>query len=200
MDERDSAADKRETRRRGTQLEAAIFQATWEELEENGYNRLTMENVAARANTSKPVLYRRFSGKGELVLAAIRSRVPTPEEEIPNTGELRADLLAVMENMNRNLKRIGPKTLHGLMVDLGDRSLTDMLFPSGRSHHTVQTILRRAEERGEVELGRLPLRILALPADLMRHEILMSYEPVSDEAIREIVDEIVLPLIRIHMA
>ncbi|MNC15332.1 hypothetical protein D3C75_631460 [compost metagenome] len=85
------------------------------------------------------------------------------------------------------------------MVDLGDRSLSDMLFPNGRTNSTLKTILRRAEERGEVELDRLPLRIISLPADLMRHEILLSYEPVSDEAIREIVDEIVLPLIRLRM-
>ena len=45
-------------RRRGPELEAALLDAVWWELAETGYARLTMEGVAARANTGKQVLYR----------------------------------------------------------------------------------------------------------------------------------------------
>ncbi|MFP3247595.1 MAG: TetR-like C-terminal domain-containing protein, partial [Paraburkholderia sp.] len=59
----------------------------------------------------------------------------------------------------------------------------------------MQTILGRAIDRGEIAAARLTPRIVALPTDLARHEVLMTFEPLSDEAIREIVDEIFLPLV-----
>jgi len=57
-------------RRRGDHLEHALLAATWEELLAVGYANLTMDGVAARAHTSKPVLYRRWPTRPELVLAA----------------------------------------------------------------------------------------------------------------------------------
>jgi AcrR family transcriptional regulator len=46
-------------RRRGKALEDAVLDAAWSELLDAGYARFTMETVAARAHTSRPVLYRR---------------------------------------------------------------------------------------------------------------------------------------------
>jgi hypothetical protein len=59
----------------------------------------------------------------------------------------------------------------------------------------MQTILTRAVDRGEIAAARLTPRIVSLPTDLARHEILMTFEPLTDEAINEIVDEIFLPLV-----
>ncbi|MHA6529629.1 TetR/AcrR family transcriptional regulator [Paenibacillus sp. BAC0078] len=196
MSEKTREEAKSDIRRRGHQLEAAIHQAVWEELAAVGFPRLTMESVAARANTSKPVLYRRYANKTELVLGAIQSRIPTPEDEIPNTGELRQDLLDALANMNRNVERIGSDTIRSLLVELDDRPLSATLFPKGRSSHTMKTILGRAEARGELSMDRISTRIMAMPVDLMRHEIFLSNETVSPETIREIIDELFLPLLR----
>jgi hypothetical protein len=59
----------------------------------------------------------------------------------------------------------------------------------------MQTILGRAINRGEIAAARLTPRVVSLPTDLARHEILMTFEPLSDEAIKEIVDEVFLPLV-----
>jgi Tetracyclin repressor-like, C-terminal domain len=59
----------------------------------------------------------------------------------------------------------------------------------------MQTILERAIDRGEIAAARLTPRIVSLPTDLARHEVLMTFEPLSDEAIKEIVDEVFLPLV-----
>ncbi|WP_019911996.1 TetR/AcrR family transcriptional regulator [Paenibacillus sp. HW567] len=196
MSEKTKEEAKSDIRRRGHHLEAAIYQAVWEELAAVGFPRLTMESVAARANTSKPVLYRRYANKTELVLGAIQSRIPTPEDEIPNTGELRQDLLEALANMNRNVERFGSDTIRCLLVELDNRPLSATLFPKGRSSHTMKTILGRAEARGELSMDRISTRIMAMPVDLMRHEIFLSSETVSPETIREIIDELFLPLLR----
>ncbi|MNJ04699.1 hypothetical protein D3C73_1655760 [compost metagenome] len=45
-------------------------------------------------------------------------------------------------------------------------------------------------------MDRISTRIMAMPVDLMRHEIFLSNETVSPETIREIIDELFLPLLR----
>jgi len=54
-------------------LEAAIFQVVLQELAETGYVNFSIERIAARAGTSKPVIYRRWPTRARLVYAALRA-------------------------------------------------------------------------------------------------------------------------------
>jgi AcrR family transcriptional regulator len=58
-DNHNEQASDKQTRRRGAELEQAILDAAWEQLIAEGYEHFTIDTVAARARTSKPVLYRR---------------------------------------------------------------------------------------------------------------------------------------------
>ena len=70
-------------------------------------------------------------------------------------------------------------------------------FLSARTQPLAYDVLmKRAAERGEIDPERLTPRILSLPGDLIRHEVLMTLKPAGHEAIIEIVDEIFLPLVR----
>lgn len=60
---------------------------------------------------------------------------------------------------------------------------------------TMASILKRAEKRGEIAPTRHSNRLLTLPIDLVRHEILVNGRPPTHEAILQIVDEIFLPLL-----
>src|SRR5882757_7053536 len=75
-------------RRRGAQLDDAIYQACIDELQENGYLGLTMDKIAARARTGKATLYRRWPSKVELVADALQHSLPVFEPP-PDTGRLR---------------------------------------------------------------------------------------------------------------
>src|SRR4051794_20026628 len=88
-------------RRRGAMLEDAIVDAAWDELRAVGYANLTMEGVAARAKTSRAVLYRRWRGRPELVLAAKRAHAPLLSGLTPDTGSLREDVLVLMRRMSQ---------------------------------------------------------------------------------------------------
>jgi hypothetical protein len=59
----------------------------------------------------------------------------------------------------------------------------------------MDTIVRRAVDRGEIDPERVTPRLIALPFDLFRHELLMTLTAVPDKVVREIVDDIFLPLI-----
>jgi hypothetical protein len=58
----------------------------------------------------------------------------------------------------------------------------------------ITAILKNAELRGEIRLEKLSPRIISLPWELLRNEIIIRQE-VSDEAIAEITDDIFIPLV-----
>lgn len=181
-------------RRRGPELEAAILHATWEELGAVGYMNLTMEGVADRARTGKQVLYRRWRNRAELVLAAMRSRVVSIADDVPDTGELRGDVLAVLERMAHRYHDVGPDVVHGLMAEARDIAPESFMIMVG----VMETILKRAADRGEIRSGAVGRRITTVPVDLLRHEMLLTSAPVPPSTLVEIVDDVFLPLVRAH--
>jgi AcrR family transcriptional regulator len=184
--------DAKARRRRGAELEDAILVAAWEELSAVGYVNLSVEGVADRAHTGKQVLYRRWRNRAELVVAAMRHRSVSLADDVPDTGELRGDVLAVLGRMTRRYHDIGPDVLHGLMAEASD------LDPEFLSVITtaMETILKRAADRGEIRPEAVTRRITTLPVDLFRHEMLLTRAPIPETAPAEIVDEIFLPLLR----
>jgi AcrR family transcriptional regulator len=184
-------------RRRGVVLEQAILGAAWDELVQVGYRGFTIERVAARAGTGKQAIYRRWPGQAQLVIAAMREYEPAFSGELPDTGELRADLLVVLSRAADRWRKLGPETFHGLLADLVDDHARELLI-GGRSasNAAMQTILDRAAERGEIDPRRVSGRIAALPVDLLRHDLIMNQAGVADGALTEIVDRILLPLVQ----
>ncbi len=58
-----------------------------------------------------------------------------------------------------------------------------------------ETIVARAVERGELPDVPRSSRVVNLPFDLLRHDILMTMRALPEESITEIVDEVWLPLL-----
>ena len=179
------------SRRRGTELENALLDAAWAELQEVGYSRLTMEAVAARAGTSKPVLYRRWPNRAQLVLAVFRRQATPLAEDVPDTGDLRQDTLSVLRHLRKRQQIAGPEVIHGLLAELDD-------VPPGVLEivpAVMMTVLARAQERGEARPERVTRNVAGLPGVLVRHQMMFSGQPVTDDFLLNIVDEIFLPLV-----
>jgi AcrR family transcriptional regulator len=201
----DSAESRNEgTRRRGQILEDAILEGAWQELTEAGYNRLTMEGVAARAKTNKAVIYRRYSTKAKLVVAAIHKFIiPLIPKKVPDTGNLRDDVFAYLQGFAKPLQLVGVETIHGLLADHISKELIASLpvirrrEPESELTKRMLTILKNAEKRGEVKLEKIKPRIISLPFDLFRYELLITQEPITEETLIEIVDDIFMPLVRL---
>ncbi|MGD0555648.1 MAG: TetR/AcrR family transcriptional regulator [Streptosporangiaceae bacterium] len=187
-------------RRRGEELEAALLEAAWQELVEAGFARLTMESVAARAKTGVAVLYRRWHGKDDLVLAAIRHYATTHPVETPDTGSLRGDMIALLSSFSST--RVGfaaavSAVFSGLLASTGltpaqirEKLLADLPMPSSQ-------VFARAHERGEIDLDRIHPAVLTMPSDLIRHDMLMTYQAIPPERILAIVDDLFIPLVAI---
>lgn len=189
--------DARRTRRRGASLEAAILDATWAEIAVSGYGGLTMENVAQRAGTSRPVLYRRWPTRVALVTAALARRLKQQSIVIPDLGSLRAELAVLLRYMSDRGGTADMQLFFDMQKDIVAEQSS---FAEIRAHiiegGQYDAVIRRAIERGEIDAARLTRRIATLPLDLVRHEMIMTFKPLSDATIGEIIDDIFLPLVR----
>jgi len=190
-------------RRRGKALEDAVLDAAWSELLDGGYASFTMEAVAAHAHTSRPVLYRRWPNRADLAIAAIRHIMHKHPLKIPDTGNVRADLIALLQQFSKE------RALFAAFISLQmgeyfsetNTSLADLRASLLQGNHSqLDAVLARGVERGEIDRSKLTPRIVSLPVDLLRHEVLMTLKPVPNAVIAGVVDEIFLPLVRSQTA
>jgi AcrR family transcriptional regulator len=187
----DGQAGRGRSRRRGAALEDALLQAAWEELSAAGYAKVTMDGVAARAGTHKSVLYRRWPNRATVVQAAVRHRLGSLTDDVPDTGDLREDVLSVLRRFRDYAEAIGPDTARGLASETADLPPEVLAVTPG----VIRAILERAAKRGEVRVDRITPRITALPGDLVRYELLVPHGDLSDDTLTGIIDEIFLPIV-----
>ena len=191
--------DRTTGRQRGKALENAVLDAAWSELIGGGYAGFTMEAVAARARTSRPVLYRRWPNRANLAIAAVRHIMHKHPLNIPDTGKVRGDLIALLQQFSE--KRALFAASFSLQMNEyfseTNASMADLRKSVLQGYHSqLAVVLARGVDRGEIDRSKLTPRIASLPADLLRHEVLMTLRPVPKAVITEFVDDIFLPLVR----
>lgn len=184
-------AEEQVQRRRGAELEAELLAAAWAELTEVGYARLTMEGVAARAKTGKQVLYRRWRNRAELVLAAVRHNTGSIVEDVPDTGSLRDDVLEILHRMVARFRDLGPEFVHGVAAEATDLDPVTFTLMGD----LMAKIVTQAADRGEIPTADLPPQVLAVAVNLLRHEMLLTNQPISEATITSLVDDVFLPLV-----
>jgi AcrR family transcriptional regulator len=93
-------------RPRAADREPLILDAASQLLDEVGYDHLRVQDVADRAHVGLATIYRRWSTKQDLVIAAMRRDKTTVER--PETDDPRSDLEAMLREMASEL--FGPKS------------------------------------------------------------------------------------------
>jgi AcrR family transcriptional regulator len=189
-------------RRRGQALDDAILEAAVAELTEAGYERFSMERVAERARTGKASMYRRWPGKLPLVVSVFYHLVPD-QVAISDTGSLRGDLCTLFAAAAHTLQGPAGAAIRGLISDVLRDPVLGARFRAatrGTSLQAMREIVGRARGRGE--LGDAPVtdRQLETGLSVLRLHFLTHGAPATpdavDELVGEVVDEVVLPLLR----
>lgn len=174
--------------------ELEILDATLEVLSDVGYDRLTMDAVAARAKASKATLYRRWTNKVSLVVDALQhSKGPT---QVPDTGSLRDDLRLLMCGEGG----LGDPQSVAVFAAVLTAIVRDAEFGAAFRDQVVgpkiaasQQVWERARERGELrEDADLSLLEPAL-AGIVLHRVFVMGETPDDELITRVIDQILLP-------
>jgi AcrR family transcriptional regulator len=174
--------------------EQEILDATLEVLADVGYDRLTMDAVAAKARASKATLYRRWSSKASLVIEALHhSKGP---HEVPDTGSLREDLRAAFCGIgglgDPETLRTFASVLTALVRDpeFAECFRRDVVEP--KSAYSRQ-IWERARDRGELR-DDIDLELIepALAGIVLQRVFLLGETP-DPASITRVIDQIILP-------
>jgi AcrR family transcriptional regulator len=176
--------------------DVVIRDAALEVLAEVGYDRLTIDGIAARAHSSKATIYRRWPGKAELIVDALSSRKGSPH--FPDTGSLDGDLEAVAERFCGSDDRLDAQLMFGLITALAhDTDLREVFrrrFIDLRIAG-LREVFERAADRGELsEHDDLDLVVEILPA-LVVHRLLVAGEAPDRVFIDRVLAEVILPLV-----
>ncbi|MFF2050279.1 TetR/AcrR family transcriptional regulator [Leifsonia sp. NPDC058194] len=181
------------SRRRGPALEAAIYAAIQNQLAEVGYAGLSFEGVAAEAGTSKGVLYRRWSTKAQMVVAATANAADETPIIISDTGSLRGDLLALLGAVQSLFSTQDRETVLSLLAQLGSPEMADLHRSLlTRNTEVIMQIIDRARERGELGNGTPHTSVLSLPFDVVRHDHFILGQ-MPDAAFADFLDYCYIP-------
>ena len=178
----------------------AILKAALEGLAELGYDRLSMEEIAARAHAGKGALYRRWSSKAALIVDAVVAwRAERAPLQIPDTGSLTGDIDAMIaatpdfdEAATQQMAMLAGLITAASRDPELRQALSDNLLALPR--RIISEVLQRAGARGEIstelDLELIPDIVVGL--SLMR--ILQGATPDREHA-RRVLQTIVYPLV-----
>ncbi|WP_329390543.1 TetR/AcrR family transcriptional regulator [Streptomyces sp. NBC_01351] len=188
-------------RRRGPELERAILDAALEQLSTVGWNALTMEGVAAGAQTGKAALYRRWTSKADLVADVLRSGLP-PIGEVPDLGSIREDLFFLCVRMRDVMGSRAGLALRSVLheCDHAHAGRFHGVITSGLhapAQQLIRELLRRGIERGDVRADATgPFVVDVIPALLMYGAKVRGSE-WRDPEIGAMIDEVMVPVLRV---
>jgi AcrR family transcriptional regulator len=174
--------------------EAELLDVTLQLLQENGYDRLTVDAVAATARASKATVYRRWPSKAELVLAAFTEgirQVAVP----PDTGTLRGDLVRLGELICEQTARHAG-TIRAVLVEVSrNPALNDAMqhqFIDQRKALMLH-ILGQAVDRGEIDAAAINDDLWDVLPGYLIFRSLVSGRETTARTVSDLVDQVVLP-------
>ncbi|MYS20002.1 transcriptional regulator, TetR family [Streptomyces sp. DvalAA-14] len=191
----DQASDRgRGGRSRDTSRDDALRRAALDLVTEIGYDRMTMDAVAARAAAGKATVYRRWSNKAELVGDALAHQ--HADGVVPDTGSLRGDLAAFGESLFSGQDPLYKARLitglaSAVLADPELRRTFETLVPP--TERAVATIVDRAVARGEIAAPADPALIAAILPALGLHRLIFSGVGPDPDYAAAVIDTVLLP-------
>jgi AcrR family transcriptional regulator len=163
-----------------------------------GYGALTMDAVASEAGVGKATIYRRWRTKQDLVVDTI-SDLNRAEAAPPDTGSVEGDLREMMHQMVALIAGpTGAATLSLLSTMPHQPALAEAFRngPLAVWRDSYDRIWERAEQRGEVRPGLSRSIVAETTSALLVQRWLLTGEPVDDAYADEVLETVVLPLVR----
>lgn len=181
-------------------LERAILDAALEQLGTVGWNGLTMEGVAAGAQTGKAAVYRRWPSKEDLVADALRAGLPRLDAA-PDRGSVREDLAALCREA-RDVMFSRPGSALRSVIHECDPTRAERfhaLIFEGVVEPTVKLlheVISRGIERGEVRHDAANGYVFDVIPAMMMYRSKMCACEWNDRDLDEMIDRLMLPLLR----
>ncbi|MFI6346218.1 TetR/AcrR family transcriptional regulator [Streptomyces sp. NPDC050560] len=186
-------------RRRGAVLERAILDAALDQLNTVGFNGLTMEGVAAGAQTGKAAVYRRWPSKEDLVADALRAALPSLAHA-PDLGSVREDLFELCRTLREAMYSRPGTALRSVLheCDQAEAERFHELITEGVMRPTeerIKEVVRRGIKRGEVRPGADHTFVYEVIPAMMMYRAKVCGSEWADPDFEQMVDRVMLPLL-----
>ncbi len=171
-----------------------MLAVTLQLLQEHGYDRLTVDAVAATARASKATVYRRWPSKDELVLAAFIEgirQVAVP----PETGTLRDDLLRLGELICQQAQQHAG-TIRAVLVEVSrNPALNDVMQQQfiGQRKALISHVFQEAVGRGEIATSAINDELWDLLPGYLIFRSIIQGRPPTRQTVQALVDDIMIP-------
>jgi AcrR family transcriptional regulator len=176
-----------------------ILDAALRGVAELGYDRLTMDDIAARAGVGKAAIYRRWPSKPVVIADAIAHwRRRQGSVEPPDTGSLRGDIEAIVAAVPE-FDDAGLSTIQ-VIVGVATAALHDPVLAAALDdlvlsppRQMIRLLLDHAQARGEIPSGRDLSLIpdVALGLNVVR---VITGRPIDRVFVRRVLEDVILPL------
>jgi len=176
--------------------EQAILDAALELIREVGYDRLSMDALAERAHAGKATIYRRWTGKAQVVAEAIRLRKSAHEVDT-DTGSLRGDLLGALGQTCASLS-LDEAIVAGVMSAMRtDPELASLIRAQViNADGKFDVIVQRAIGRGELPSGATADPINEVGPAVVMMQLVFRGELLDDAFTAHLVDDILVPILQ----
>lgn len=167
-----------------------IFGAVFDLLIEGGYQAVTFQAVAERAQVGRATLYRRWDDVGSLVAEAVRARA-AQQIVVPDTGSLRGDLKGVLDQIARFIT--SPVGRAALLASLTKQAKDSEALPRdarwAARWQDIAPIFDRAKARGELPAGADTEILFAQLAGAVYFHLLVITGTLDEDWIARILDD-----------
>lgn len=188
---------RRPGRPRDARADEVIIAAAAEVLAEQGPAGFTVDAVAARAGCGKATIYRRWPSRAALLIET--ACLATPEVEMPDTGSVRDDLVALTTGLLRKMRdtsagRMLPAVVAEIAVN-DDMRRTFTAFITERRQRSF-TAVARAIERGELPADVDAELLVDMVCAPIFSRLLLTGTPLDDDLAERTVDIVLAGLRR----
>jgi AcrR family transcriptional regulator len=172
-----SPAEERATGRpRSAEAHSAIIASTLAILAELGFERMSIEAIAAHAGVGKTTIYRRWKTKEDLVADALDSVKPLPAR--PDSGDLRADIAAIAESFAASVRAPLGRHVIALIINTltSNPALAELYWQrfGALKNDALRGVLERAQARGEIRASADLDALLDLLSGYVLYQLLVK--------------------------
>jgi AcrR family transcriptional regulator len=184
--------DRRPGRPRSARADEAILDAATDAFIDNGWDGLTIEDVAARAGVGKTTIYRRYPCRLDLLLAAAE-RLAEDKRSVPDTGSLCGDLVALADSYLRMLT--GTRSGRAIPAMVAATAKNEELAVAYRAFIAQRRRDSAAPIERAIRRGELPIDVdVSLAIDLLVaplfYRSFVSREPADRTYVTALVDAV----------
>lgn len=178
------------------QVNRRLLAAAFELVAEVGQEAMSIAEVARRAGTTTPAVYRRYRDKEALLTAVVDRELAAIESEPADTGSLRGDLIETVRATVAALTPARARVLAGLVLAADAhrapaRRLSDALRQT--TEDAFARVVEKGMLRGEIHSARAPELLARIPGAIVMNMALLRDDPLSEDQITGLVDQIMLP-------